>query len=76
MSSTLSPVITCPVCDAHGSQVRHGVRAALVYSCLRCLHEWQIDPADEPADEPAPADTAVAEDPQGVPANGKPSHEP
>ena len=76
MCSMISLVIKCPVCDAHGSQVRHGVRATLVYSCLRCLHEWQIDPADEPADEPAPAGPAVAEDPQGAPADRIPSHQP
>ena len=72
MRSTLSPVIKCPICDAHGSLLRHDVRAVLVYSCLRCLHEWQIDAEDEPA----PAGPAVAEDPQRSPAGGKPSHQP
>jgi putative phosphoribosyl transferase len=37
----------CPVCGANGPMLRHDVRAPLIYSCMSCLHEWQIDPADE-----------------------------
>jgi len=29
--------------------LHHDQRAVLVYSCQKCLHEWQLDPADEPA---------------------------
>jgi hypothetical protein len=43
-------IIECPVCDAHGAMLHHDVRAPLVYSCLKCMHEWQIDPAEEPAE--------------------------
>jgi hypothetical protein len=57
MSATQSPVIRCPVCDADGTLLHHDMRALLVYSCLQCLHEWEIDPADEPAQ----SDPTVAE---------------
>jgi hypothetical protein len=34
--------------------LRHDLRASLVYACKVCLHEWQIDPADEPPEEAVP----------------------
>jgi hypothetical protein len=40
--------IRCPLCDS--CDVHHDVRASLIYRCQDCLHEWQIDPADEPSD--------------------------
>jgi hypothetical protein len=43
--------IECPVCDAHGEMLHHDVRAPLVYSCLKCMHQWQIDPVDDPSEE-------------------------
>ena len=48
------PVIHCPVCDSSGAVLRHDIRAALVYSCEICLHEWAIDSDQEsPAAKPA-----------------------
>jgi hypothetical protein len=29
--------------------LHHDIRSSLVYSCLNCTHEWQIDPAVEAA---------------------------
>jgi hypothetical protein len=48
MTTTAPPLIRCPVCGSHGSMLHHDIRASLVYSCKYCLHEWQIDPEDEP----------------------------
>ena len=28
--------------------IHHDIRASLFYSCLACLHEWQIDATAEP----------------------------
>jgi len=47
MTATAPPV-SCPVCNSDGAMLGHNIRASLVYSCQKCLHEWQIDPADEP----------------------------
>ena len=58
-NDTLWPIITCPVCGSHGEMLHHEVRASLVYSCRNCLHEWQLDPAEEP---PSP-DFRLPEDP-------------
>jgi uncharacterized Zn finger protein len=44
MTTTASPIITCPVCGASGSMLHHDIRSSLVYSCLNCTHEWQVDP--------------------------------
>ena len=44
MTTTAPPIITCPVCGAYGSTLHHDMRSSLVYSCLKCTHEWQIDP--------------------------------
>jgi hypothetical protein len=44
MTTMAPPIITCPVCGADGSMLHHDLRSSLVYSCLRCTHEWQIDP--------------------------------
>ena len=44
MTTTAPPIITCPVCGASGSMLHHDIRSSLVYSCLNCTHEWQIDP--------------------------------
>ena len=38
-------LITCPVCAASGRMIHHDIRSSLVYSCLKCTHEWQIEPA-------------------------------
>jgi len=40
--------------------LHHDLRSPLVYSCQKCLHEWEIDPGEEPL----PADTKVAERPR------------
>lgn len=48
MAATVTPVIKCPVCESHGDTLHHDLRAPLVYSCMNCMHEWQIDPAEEP----------------------------
>jgi hypothetical protein len=44
MTTTAPPIITCPVCGASGSMLHHDIRSSLVYSCLNCTHEWEIDP--------------------------------
>jgi len=44
MTPTAPPIITCPVCEAYGSMLHHDARSSLVYSCLKCTHEWQVDP--------------------------------
>lgn len=43
--TTMTLLITCPVCAASGAMIRHDIRSSLVYSCLNCTHEWQIAPA-------------------------------
>ena len=62
-------VIKCPVCESHGEMLHHDARASLAYSCLYCMHEWQIDPEEDPLE----ADPMVAEGPQAVEVNRKPS---
>ena len=52
MADKTQHLVQCPVCGADGAQLQHDLRAPLVYSCQRCLHEWQLDPADEPPQEP------------------------
>ena len=47
--TTMMLLITCPVCAASGALIHHDIRSSLVYSCLNCTHEWQIDPAVEAA---------------------------
>ena len=42
-------LIKCPVCTASGSMIHHDIRSSLVYSCLNCRHEWQIEPPVGPA---------------------------
>ena len=42
-------LITCPVCAASGEMIHHDIRSSLVYSCLYCTHEWQIEPGVEAA---------------------------
>jgi uncharacterized Zn finger protein len=51
-------IIACPVCGSSREQLHRDHRASLVYSCMTCCHEWQIDPADEPAERDL---TVVAE---------------
>lgn len=68
MVVTAPPIICCPVCDAHGAILRHDIRASLVYTCQTCMHEWQIDAADEPPQ----ADSMVAESPRTPSARGTP----
>jgi hypothetical protein len=48
MDATQPRIVICPVCESSGTMLHHDLRALLVYSCQKCLHEWQIDPADEP----------------------------
>jgi DNA-directed RNA polymerase subunit RPC12/RpoP len=43
--TTVTLLIRCPVCAASGRMIHHDIRSSLVYSCLNCTHEWQIDPA-------------------------------
>jgi nucleotide-binding universal stress UspA family protein len=54
MTATDPTIIRCPVCGSHGAALRHDVRASLVYGCQNCLHEWQIDPAEEPPEAKPP----------------------
>lgn len=72
MTTTATPVVKCPLCRSHGEMLRHDLRASLVYACKVCLHEWQIDPADEPPEEVAP----VAERPRTPVACSKRSRRP
>ena len=57
MAAKALSIITCPVCGSSREQLHHDYRASLVYSCMTCSHEWQIDPADELAER----DPTVAE---------------
>jgi DNA-directed RNA polymerase subunit RPC12/RpoP len=68
MGVTTLPIIRCPVCGSHGEMLHHDIRASLVYSCQMCMHEWQIDPAEEPL----PADSMVAERPRTPSASSTP----
>lgn len=52
MTTRTPHLVECPVCGSYGAQLRHDLRAPLVYACQTCLHEWQLDPADEPPLEP------------------------
>ena len=61
MTAIAPPIIKCPVCEAHGERLHNDIRASLVYSCINCSHEWQIDPADEP---PQAEPTVPAERPR------------
>ena len=67
--TTMIPIITCPVCEASGSMIHHDIRSSLVYSCLNCTHEWQIDPvveagATNPTVEAATTQPRVIEHPR------------
>ena len=55
MDATQPRIVTCPVCGSYGAMLHHDLRGPLVYSCQKCLHEWQIDSASEPL----PADEAL-----------------
>ena len=46
-ATTPAPIIKCPVCESHGAMLHHDIHASLVYSCQKCLREWEIDPAEE-----------------------------
>ena len=59
MTDAARTTIECPVCGSHGTRLHHDIRASLLYSCMECLHEWKIEPADEPPDE-ADATISVA----------------
>ena len=63
----VSPVITCPVCGSQGEMLHHDIRASLLYSCMNCLHEWQLDPAKAPP----PPESRLLEDPPTRAAPGK-----
>lgn len=61
MTPITTLIITCPVCGSEGDMLHHDIRASLVYSCANCLHEWEINPAEEPpqteprsAEQPTP----------------------
>jgi hypothetical protein len=58
--ATMTLLITCPVCAASGAMIRHDIRSSLVYSCLNCTHEWQI----EPGVGPAATEPTMLEDPR------------
>ena len=58
-TTTVTLLITCPVCAASGAMIHHDVRSSLVYSCLHCTHEWQIEPVDI-----ATSDATMIEQPQ------------
>lgn len=51
MTITSPSIIRCPVCQSSGAMLHHDIRAPLVYSCMKCLHEWQIELAEEPPRE-------------------------
>ena len=68
MIATAPPIIECPICGSQGAVLRHDVRASLLYSCQKCLHEWQIDPAEELPQ----ADSMVAERPRTPSARSGP----
>ena len=40
--------------------LRHDIRASLVYSCQACLHEWEIDPSEEPQLDQTGSGTSTA----------------
>jgi Zn finger protein HypA/HybF involved in hydrogenase expression len=63
MTPTTPRIIVCPVCDSEGATLHHDPRATLVYSCPRCLHEWQVNPDEELELEQARAETAVSQSP-------------
>ena len=67
MTATALSIIMCPVCGSTGVMLHHDIRASLVYSCVKCLHEWQIDPAEEPPQ----VDPTVAERPRTSSARTK-----
>lgn len=69
---TAPPLIECPICGSQGKVLRHDIRASLVYSCQQCLHEWQIDPAQELPQ----ADSMVAERPRTPSARSGPPRRP
>ena len=50
--TTITVLIRCPVCAASGEMIHHDLRSSLVYSCLNCTHEWQIDPLGAAGTEP------------------------
>lgn len=54
MTTTAPAIVRCPLCGLDCEVVHHDIRASLIYSCQACLHEWQIDPADEPTDTTVP----------------------
>jgi hypothetical protein len=56
--------IACPVCGSTGDMLHHDIRASLIYSCQKCLHEWEI----EPAGEPPQASPTAAERPRSAPS--------
>ena len=68
MTATVASIIRCPVCESHGAMLHHDLRAPLIYSCQKCMHEWQIDPAEEPAQ----ANPIVAKVPRTPSAPRKP----
>lgn len=51
--TTMTLLIRCPVCAASGAMIHHDLRSSLVYSCLNCAHEWEIDPVGPATTEPA-----------------------
>ena len=51
--TVIAPPIVCPVCGSHGQRLHRDIRASLVYTCMACQHEWQIDPTAEPEEDPA-----------------------
>jgi hypothetical protein len=50
MTTTDPTTIWCPVCASHDAMLRHDIQASLVYCCHNCLHEWQLDAAEESPD--------------------------
>ena len=50
--TTMTLLIRCPVCAASGAMIHHDLRSSLVYSCLNCTHEWQLDPVASAGTEP------------------------
>ena len=59
MDASEPRIVMCPVCESSGTMLHHDRRAALVYSCQKCMHEWQIDAASEPLQADQANDTAT-----------------
>ena len=51
MTTTATSIVQCPECGSDGEMLHHDPRASLIYGCKVCLHEWQMEVADELVEE-------------------------